>query len=165
MRILCALAADRRADPGTTLHDSWTMDGPRQAIADVRDLTAQMKDLGELLLDDQEATGNLRAALQQVGATYRAVDNAFERFVRAGSSPAGLDSSTFAELGRRGLLTATIRNGLGHYAASEPCTGGGRRAGRHRIPGVHPAAGRYRRRVRPAGHRRWEPVRGDGPHR
>ena len=98
---------------GGTLRDTWPLEGSRTALSEIQQLTGRISQLRELLADNAERTRDLRAALREVGATYRVVKSAVERFVAAGVGSEGIDTKAFASL-ERGLLAETIRNGRGH---------------------------------------------------
>jgi hypothetical protein len=98
---------------GSTLRDAWPVEGSRAALSEIQKLTGRISQLRELLADNAEHTRDLRAALREVGATYRVVKNAIERFVVAGVGSEGIDATAYVSL-ERGLLVETIRNGLGH---------------------------------------------------
>ncbi|MGH3690508.1 MAG: hypothetical protein ACRDT7_10165 [Microbacterium sp.] len=89
------------------------MTAATQGISGLARLTDQVQELVEVLADDAVHSRQLRKALSEVGATYRIVETALERFVAAGLDPKRVQGDTFARL-ERGLLTQAIVNGRGH---------------------------------------------------
>ena len=126
--VLRRLLEHKRAPSGYfTLRDEWPVEGSRTAVSEMQALTGRIGQLRELLADDAERTRDLRAALREVGATYRVVKRAVGRFVAAGVKSEGIDATEYAEL-ERGLLAEIIRNGRGHwlFAGRGVGAGGGR---------------------------------------
>jgi hypothetical protein len=105
-----------RLQSGTRLEDeSYQLGQARGATATLQSLTGKIATIGELLLDDNPAAADLNSALDEIGKTYRAVNDAVEDFLSAaaGGGPAGqLDVSTYLRLAR-GNLRDKIHNGRG----------------------------------------------------
>lgn len=112
IRSLAERPESRLGHVGATLSDDWTLTTSERAITTLHGLTDRIGALGEVLVDDADRTTDLRAALMEVGATYRVVNEAIERFVKAGLDPAAVDRWAYAELARGNLLDC-IQNGRG----------------------------------------------------
>jgi hypothetical protein len=109
-----ALMDHDRTHPHQTYSlEPWVMSQARNGITAIAGLTAQVGELAEVLSDDALHSRQLRMALSEVGATYRVVETALERFVAAGLDPGRMHGEVFARL-ERGLLTQAIANGRGH---------------------------------------------------
>jgi hypothetical protein len=93
--------------------DTGPVDLAQGATTQLQELTGRLSMVGELLLDDNPAAADLNAALDEIGKTYRAVNDAVEEFLSAGSGPADqLDLRTYDRLARDNLRDQ-IHNGRG----------------------------------------------------
>jgi hypothetical protein len=89
------------------------IDSAEHAVSSLQDLTNQISGIGELLLDDEPAAKDLNAALDEIGRTYRAVNNAVEAFLSASGVAAGaFDAQSYFRLAR-GNLNDSIHNSRG----------------------------------------------------
>jgi hypothetical protein len=64
----------------TLAADRGQIDSAEHAVSSLQDLTNQISGIGELLLDDEPAAEALNAARDEIGRTYRAVNDAVEEF-------------------------------------------------------------------------------------
>ena len=97
----------------TLAADRGQIDSAEYAVSSLRDLTNQISGIGELLLDDEPAAEALNAALDEIGRTYRAVNDAVEEFLSAsGAATGAFDAQAYFRLAR-GNLNDSIHNGRG----------------------------------------------------
>jgi hypothetical protein len=108
MRIVRAVVTNRRPRnaPG------WPRGDAPRAVQDLRDLTREAARLGEILINDEPHRRDLVAALNEVGATYRAVNDEISRFAEALRGDPQLQRSRIHQLAR-GNLMERIHNGRG----------------------------------------------------
>lgn len=103
---------ESRLEPGGTLADDWVLSSSEQAIGELQQLTRRVGSLGEVLVGDADPVRDLRAALREIGATYRAVNRAIRRFMEAGVDPDAIDRRAYVALEREDLVD-TIHTGRG----------------------------------------------------
>ena len=97
-----------RSDEDRVIRDA------QQAVSELRDLTSRIPSSVELILMRNSGPAeHLRAALTEVGKTYRAVDKAIQRFFTAGMKQGPIDPQPFVEW-EGGTLETEIDRGLGH---------------------------------------------------
>jgi hypothetical protein len=97
----------------TLAADRGQIDSAEYAVSSLQDLTNQISGIGELLLDDEPAAEALNATLDEIGRTYRAVNDAVEEFLSASGAPTGaFDAQAYFRLAR-GNLNDSIHNGRG----------------------------------------------------
>lgn len=93
--------------------DEGQVEKARVAVNELQDLTAEVRDLAEVLSDDEPASKAVRETLAEISGTYRVVLAAIESFMKAGQDIEGKGAGAYSNLAR-GLLVETIRNGRGH---------------------------------------------------
>ncbi|RIK58714.1 MAG: hypothetical protein DCC57_00240 [Chloroflexi bacterium] len=93
--------------------DVWMVENSLQATAELRELTARIRSLGEILVPGSAPAADLLGALKEVGNTYRAVNTAITSFITPAVEQGPVDAKPFVEMERGSLLT-TIKNGRGH---------------------------------------------------
>lgn len=108
VRVVRAVVTNRRPRnaPG------WSRGSAPSAIQDLRELTREVAQLGEILIDDEPHRRDLVAALDEVGTTYRAVNHEISRFAEALHSDTQLQHSRIHQLARANLMER-IHNGRG----------------------------------------------------
>lgn len=98
---------------GPNLDDDYSVPEAKSASTQMRQLTRRLRSVGEILLGDDAALENLRAALEEVHKTLDVVDSAVEEFIDAGVTQNGIDHRPYVRF-ERGTLSRKIRNGRGH---------------------------------------------------
>jgi len=93
--------------------DDTQIKSARAAVRELQDLTAEIRDLAEVLSDDEPASKAVRETLAEISGTYRVVIAAIESFMRAGREIEEEGASAYNQLAR-GLLAKRIRSGRGH---------------------------------------------------
>jgi hypothetical protein len=114
LRILHALVGGVRPSPwaADALYRDSAVDSVEHAVSELRELTGQVGQLGELLIGDDRHRAQLVEALDQVGATYRAVTDALERYAAAAGHGTERNRLQYHALARDNLMDR-IHNGRG----------------------------------------------------
>jgi hypothetical protein len=86
---------------------------PLAAAAGLRNLSARVRSLTEVLTLDAGPARDLGAALDEVNKTYTAVSDAIRQFIEPALKPGDLDSAPYMQFERGGLVTL-IRSRIGH---------------------------------------------------
>jgi hypothetical protein len=110
LRALVAGGRPRGGGPGLT--DGTSVDTAESALAQLRGLTSQVGQIGELLIGGDQRRIELGQALDEVGATYKAVSDAVSQYAAAVGGGAIIDRARFHQLARTDLLDR-IHNGRG----------------------------------------------------
>ncbi|MFE4756058.1 hypothetical protein ACFRIB_38505 [Streptomyces mirabilis] len=100
---------------GYNLDNPWLVERSRQTVSELQKLTRQVGQLSDLLLDDNQHTTDLITALDEVGVTYEAVNNALSQFMSAGrytGTDKDIDRLAYHRLARQNLMEQ-IHNGRG----------------------------------------------------
>jgi hypothetical protein len=98
---------------GPNLGDDDEVRSAKAASTQMRELSQHVGSIGEVLLGDDQAVDDLRAALGEVHKTLDVVAGAVEEFVAAGLTHNGLDPRPYVRF-ERGALSRQIRDGRGH---------------------------------------------------
>jgi hypothetical protein len=98
---------------GPNLGDGFSVGSAKAASTQMRQLSQRVGSLGEVLLGDDRAVEDVRAALGEVHKTLDVVAGAVEEFVTAGLTQNGLDPRSYVRF-ERGALSRQIRDGRGH---------------------------------------------------
>lgn len=97
----------------TLAADRGEIDSAESAVSSLQDLTNEIGGIGELLLDDEPAADALNSALDEIGRTYRAINDAVEEFLSAsGAATGAFDTQAYFRLAR-GNLNDSIHNSRG----------------------------------------------------
>ncbi len=97
---------------GLNLGDDSPVRSAKAASTEMRQLSQRVGSIGEVLLGDDRAVDDLRAALSEVHKTLDVVAGAVEEFVVAGLTHSGLDPRSYVRF-ERGALSRQIRDGRG----------------------------------------------------
>lgn len=100
-------------DDNGSLAQRSDIEGPRRAAADLRQATARISALADILAAEAKPAADLRATLKEVHKTYDAVNDAVAKFVAAAVSEGSASRRVFARF-ERGSLKKLIRDGRGH---------------------------------------------------
>lgn len=103
----------RSEERGPNLGDDSPVRSAKGASTEIRQLSQRVGSIGEVLLGDDQAVDDLRAALGEVHKTLDVVARAVEEFVAAGLTRNGLDPRSYVRF-ERGALSRQIRDGRGH---------------------------------------------------
>jgi len=98
---------------GQNLGNDSPVRSATDASTQLRQLSQHVGIIGEVLLGDDQAVDDLRAALDEVHKTLDVVAAAVEEFVAAGLTHNGLDPRSYVRF-ERGALSRQIRDGRGH---------------------------------------------------
>ena len=123
VRRLAALVEDARKRPSLfnpllpgpvgVSPEASDVSSPLYSIGELRRLTSGVRDIAELLADDAYHTRQVRATLDEIGASYRVVLDTIDEFYASGSDPDHFDVAALARI-RGGRLAERIHNGRGH---------------------------------------------------
>jgi hypothetical protein len=98
---------------GTLADNPWVIQDATTASTELRDLAGRFRSINEVLIPDTPPVQDLRAALEEVMATYRVVTKAIQRFTLSALQPGALDPQSYVELSSRDLVQ-DIEAGRGH---------------------------------------------------
>jgi hypothetical protein len=97
----------------TLIQNDWAVDNSQQIIAELSSLTAQIRQLGDILVSESQGARDLRGALGEVAKTYRVVNSAVLQFLNPALGTGPIDARPYLEF-ERGGLTTQIEKGRGH---------------------------------------------------
>jgi hypothetical protein len=88
----------------TLAADRGQADSAECAVSSLQDLTNQISEIGELLLDEDPAAGALNAALGEIRRAYRVANDSVEESLSAnGAATASFDAQAYFRLARGNL--------------------------------------------------------------
>lgn len=112
-RSLVALGPSQSFYQQGLTEDNWTLNNSRQIVSNLRGLTQDIRHVGDLLTTGTPAVQDLRGALDEVGKTYRVVNDAILNFIMPAVEGGPINPKPYVEMERGSLITA-IRAGHGH---------------------------------------------------
>lgn len=114
-RRLASREAGRHRE-ATLVGNDWSTRQAEDALAQLDQLTVDLRPVAELVMRAREPADDLRGALREVHRTYDVVSEAIETFVEAAVAKDSSSRKAFARL-ERGRLKKRIRKGRGHCTA------------------------------------------------
>jgi hypothetical protein len=91
----------------------WAISSSQQSIEKLRGLTAQVRSISHLFVTTSAPTADLRAALDEVGKTYRVVTSAIAQFVKPAVATRSISPGAFLKM-ERGTIKDAVEQGRGH---------------------------------------------------
>jgi hypothetical protein len=93
--------------------DEHTFDHVKDAASELQHLTGTIQEIGEVLINYRPVVNDVKAALDEVAKTYRAVRKAIEIFLSPALESGPIDGKPYLQM-ESGSLKSTIKSGRGH---------------------------------------------------
>jgi TIR domain len=113
VRKLVARGPNKNRYESTLENDPYVVGRSTHILSELNGLAIGIESIGLLLTPSLASSKDIRGVLEEVGKTYRVVNDAILRFIKPALSPGSLDATPYIEM-ERDDLRRMIDNGRGH---------------------------------------------------